>query len=60
MSDYIKGLNHIYDPETGITSVNWSYLDTKEIDYFVLEYYDEIKKKWVPYDHHMGIIRKQK
>lgn len=59
MSDYIKGLNQIYDENTGRTSVTWSYKDNPELEHFVLEYYDEIKKKWVPYDEHMGIVRKE-
>lgn len=58
MSDYIKGLNQIYDEETGKTTVTWSYKDSPDLDYFILEYYDETKKQWIPYDEHMGIIRK--
>lgn len=58
MADNLKGLNQIYDPQTGKTAVTWSYKDDNDLDYFILEYYDEIKRKWVPYDKHMGIVRK--
>lgn len=58
MTDNLKGLTHIYNEETGVTSVTWSYKDAPDLEYFVLEYYDEIKRKWVPHDNHMGIIRK--
>ena len=58
MSNEIKGISHIYNEATGQSSVTWSYKDNPELEYFVLEYYDDIKKKWVPYDEHMGIVRK--
>lgn len=58
MTDLIKGLSQIYDESTGKTTVTWSYRDTPELEHFILEYYDDIKKKWIPYDEHMGIIRK--
>lgn len=58
MSNEIKGISHIYNEATGQSSVTWSYKDNPELKYFVLEYYDDIKQKWVPYDEHMGIVRK--
>lgn len=56
--DDIKGLTHIYNQTTDETSVTWSYTDNPDLEYFVLEFYDENKKEWVAYDNHMGIIRK--
>lgn len=59
MTDKIKGLSHFFNETTGETSVTWSYEDTPDLEYFVLEVYDENKRAWVPYDNHMGIIRKE-
>lgn len=54
----LYGLNHLYNPETDTTSVSWSYRDHPDLEYFILETYDDIKKEWVPYDGRMGIIEK--
>ena len=59
MTGDIKGLNHIYNESSGQTSVTWSYTDNSDLEYFVLEVYDENKRAWVPYDNHMGIIHKE-
>lgn len=53
------GLNSLYDPETETTAVSWAYRDHPEVEYFILEYYDEIEKEWKPYDNRMGIIEKE-
>ncbi len=58
MDNPLTGLVHIYDPETDTTAVSWSYVDSAELEYFVLETYDSDTRSWVPYDHHMGIIEK--
>lgn len=58
-SNHLYGLVHIYDPETDTTSVSWSYKDSPELEYFVLEYYDENKRQWLPYDGYMGLIEKE-
>lgn len=55
---HLFGLMHLYDQETDTTSVSWAYKDSPELEYFVLEVYDEAQKKWVPYDNRMGIIQK--
>ncbi|MGM0165038.1 hypothetical protein IGI72_003818 [Enterococcus sp. DIV1059_2] len=57
-SNILCGLVHLYDSETDTTSVSWSYRDNPELKFFVLEYYDSDKRKWLPYDGHMGIIEK--
>lgn len=54
----LYGLMHLYDPETDTTSVSWAYQDSPELEYFVLEIFDEATRKWVPYDNLMGIIKK--
>ena len=54
----LYGLMHVYDPGTDTTSVSWAYKDDPELEYFVLEVYDDIQRKWVPYDNLMGIIEK--
>lgn len=54
----LYGLTHLYDPETDTTAVSWAYRDSPELEYFILETYDEVAKKWVPYDNLMGIIPK--
>jgi hypothetical protein len=53
------GITQIYNPSTGTTEVSWSYLEDADIEYFVLEYWDEDKRKWVPYDGLYGIIEKK-
>ena len=55
----LYGLMHLYDPETDTTSVSWAYKDHPDLEYFVLEIYDDIAKKWVPDDNVMGIIEKE-
>lgn len=58
MTEHIKGLNHFYNETTGETSVTWSYVDNPDLEHFVLEVWDDNKRKWIPYDNHMGIIKK--
>lgn len=58
LKDLLRGLTHIYDPETDTTSVSWAYRDDEELEYFILEYYDEDLAQWLPYDGHLGVIEK--
>ena len=53
------GITQIYDPSTSTTEVSWSYLEDADIQYFILEYWDEVKRKWVPYDGQFGIVEKK-
>ena len=55
----LLGLVHVYDKKTDETTVSWSYKDSSDLKHFVLEYYDEITRKWRPYDNRMGIIEKE-
>lgn len=59
MGNNLCGLTHLYDPETDTTSVSWSYKDSEDLEYFVLEYYDPDLREWVPYDNYMGVIEKE-
>jgi hypothetical protein len=54
------GLTQIYNPGNDTTEVSFSYMEDADIEYFVLEYWDEDKRKYVPYDGQYGIIKKQK
>lgn len=56
----LLGLTYLYNPETDSTTVSWAYRDRPDLEYFVIEYYDEIEKEWKPYDNHMGIVDKDK
>lgn len=55
----LYGLMHLYNQETDTTSVSWAYRDQPDLDYFILEVYDDIQKTWVPYDNLMGIVPKE-
>lgn len=56
----LLGLTYLYNEESDTTTVSWSYRDNPELEYFIIEYYDEIEKEWKPYDAHMGIVEKDK
>lgn len=53
------GLTQIYHPDTETTEVTFCYIEDSDIEYFVLEYWDENNHKWVPYDGRNGIIKRQ-
>ena len=53
------GLTHRYDPASDTTEVSWCYLEGSDIEYFILEYWDENKRAWVPHDGRHGIIKRQ-
>lgn len=53
------GVSHSYNPETKKHELTWSYVEDNDIDYFQVEYYDENKRAWVPYDGRNGIIKKE-
>ena len=55
----LLGLTYLYDEENDKTVVSWSYKDSSDLEYFIIEYYDEIEKEWKPYDNHMGIVEKE-
>lgn len=54
------GITQIFDPTTSTTEVSWSYIQDSDIDYFVLEYWDDDKGVWAPYDGQYGIVKRQR
>lgn len=54
------GITQIYNPETNTTEISFSYIEDSDIEYFILEYWDEDKRRYVPYDGQFGIIRRQR
>lgn len=53
------GIVQVYDKETDTTTVSWSYLESIEEQYFELQYYDEAKRQWVPFDGRNGIVKRE-
>lgn len=53
------GITQVYDPKSNTTEVSWSFIQDSEIDYFILEYWDDNKGMWVPYDGQYGIVKRQ-
>lgn len=53
------GLAMVYDKQQNKTIVTISYPQNTDAEYFILEYYDEVLKKWVPYDGKYGIVKKE-
>jgi hypothetical protein len=56
----ILGLTVVYDESQDTSYVSFCYREDCQSDYFVLEYYDEVKRQWVPYDGKYGIIEKDR
>lgn len=53
------GIAQFYDSENQTTELSWSYLQDADIEYFEIEYYDEDKRRWLPFDGRSGIVKKQ-
>ncbi|UNY40058.1 hypothetical protein KLEB273_gp049 [Bacillus phage vB_BauM_KLEB27-3] len=53
------GLFAIYNTKTENTELSWSYVDSEDIEYFEIQYYNEEQRKWLPYDGRNGIIKKK-
>ena len=53
------GVSMVKDESSGKTIVTICYPEDTTDEYFVLEYYDEVSKKWVPYDGQYGIVVKE-
>lgn len=54
------GISQNYDKQTGSTELSWAYLESADIEYFEIQYYDDNKRQWVPFDGRNGIVKKQK
>lgn len=53
------GISQQYDPETESTVLTWSYLESADIEYFEIQYWDEDLRKWMPFDGRNGIVKKK-
>lgn len=53
------GISQQYDAETQSTTLSWSYIESADIEYFEIQYYDEDLRKWVPFDGRNGVIKKK-
>lgn len=53
------GISQQYDPDTNTTTLSWSYLESADIEYFEIQYWDEDLRKWVPFDGRNGIVKKK-
>lgn len=49
-------ISAIVDEANNKTYISISYDSSVSDDYVILEYYDEVQKKWIPYDNKNGII----
>lgn len=53
------GIAQFYDAQSNSTELSWAYLESADIEYFQIEYYDEEKRQWLPFDGRNGIVKKQ-
>ena len=53
------GITQVYDLETESMKISWSYVESAEIDYSELQYWDDNERKWKPFDGRNGIIKKK-
>ena len=47
-----------YNKDTDQTIVSFSYEEGTTIDHFELQVFDEVLRKWMPYDRLTGIVKK--
>lgn len=53
------GLTQIYNSQTESTELSWAYLESADIEYFEIQYYDDEKRQWVAFDGRNGIVKKK-
>ena len=53
------GITQIYNAQTESTELSWAYLESADIEFFEIQYYDDEQRKWVPFDGRNGIIKKK-
>jgi hypothetical protein len=53
------GITQVYNAQSGSTELSWAYLESADIEFFEIQYYDEEQRKWVPFDGRSGIIKKK-
>ncbi len=52
------GVVVIQNETNNTTTVSFSYSQDCDADHFVIEVWDKHNNKWIPYDGHNGIVRK--
>lgn len=53
------GISQIYDPKTESVKLSWAYIDSADIEYFEIQYWNENERRWMPFDGRNGIVRKK-
>lgn len=53
------GISQVYDKSTKTTQVSFSYVESADIEYFEMQYWNDDERKWMPYDGRNGIIAKK-
>lgn len=53
------GISQVYDKSTETTQVSFSYVESADIEYFEMQYWNDDERKWMPYDGRNGIIAKK-
>lgn len=53
------GISQLYNPNTNSTEITWSYLESADIEYFQIEYWDEDERKWKAFDGRNGVVKKK-
>jgi hypothetical protein len=53
------GISQQYNAETESTEVIWSYVESADIEYFEIQYWDEEERKWKAFDGRQGIVKKK-
>ncbi|HLO11227.1 MAG TPA: hypothetical protein VK190_03100 [Pseudoneobacillus sp.] len=56
----ILGFTVVYDQSSDTSYVSYCYEEDSDIEYFKLEYFDEVSRQWVPYDGKYGIIERDR
>lgn len=52
------GISQYYNAQTESTELSWAYLESADIEFFEIQYWDEDQRKWVAFDGRNGIVKK--
>ena len=53
------GISQVHDKNNHTTQVSFSYIESADIEYFEMQYWNDDERKWLPYDGRTGIIPKK-
>lgn len=53
------GISQVYDHETESIKLSWSYLESADIEYFEIQYWNENERRWMPFDGRNGVVKKK-